>query len=92
MARMDKDTYSKRMESDMRQFGGDVTNWSDTHSQISDEAGPLLRKWKDLNQRFSAFEEVPEEQLDAYIQGIDKDYSELKSEFDRIRSKYDIRH
>ena len=54
MARMDKDTYSKRMESDMRQFGSEVTNWAETHSQISDESEPLLRGWKDLNQKFSA--------------------------------------
>lgn len=92
MSRMDKDTYSKRIESDMLQFGGEVTNWADTHSQMSDEAGPLLRRWKDLNHKFNASGDVPVEQWDAYVQGIDKDYSELKSEFERVRSKYDVRH
>jgi len=92
MARADRDTFKKRIESDMRQFGDQVTNWTDTHSQIADEAQPLAERWKDLGKRLGSIHEVPEDEWDAFAMGLSKDLAQLKSDYQRASSKYDIRH
>ncbi len=92
MARADRDTFKKEMESDMRQFGDQVTNWTDTHSPVSDEAQPLAERWKDLKGRLESINEVPEDEWGAFALGLRKDFTQMKSDYQRASSKYDVRH
>jgi len=92
MARVDRDTFKKKMESDMRQFGDQVTNWTDTHSQVADEAQPLAERWKDLNKKLESINEISEDEWDAFTQGLDKDFTRLKGDYQRAGPKYDVRH
>ncbi len=92
MARADRDTFRKKMESDMRQFGDQVTNWTDTHSQVNDEAQPLVERWRDLKGRLESINEVPDDEWDAFTLGLNKDFNRLKGDYQRASSKYDVRH
>ncbi len=92
MVRVDRATFKKDMESDMRQFGDQVTSWKDTHSQVTDEAEPLLDRWRSLGRRLEMAGEIPDKEWDAFVLEMNRDFTSLRSDYQRASSKYDVRH
>jgi|GEM_PF-3407352 len=88
MARVDRVAHKKKMESDMRQFGGEMSTWADTHSEITDQVEPLRRRWDNLNQRMQDIDKVSDEQWNDYILGLDRDFADLRTEYQRTSSRY----
>lgn len=87
MARVDRVEHKKKMESDMRQFGGEMGTWADTHSEITDQAEPLRQRWDNLTKRLQDIDKVSDEQWNDYILGLDRDFADLRSEYHRVSSR-----
>jgi len=75
----------------MRQFGSEMTSWSDTHSPLSDEAESIKSRWVSLNQQIENIDRISNDQWDAYVQRIDRDFANLKGDYQRASSKHQTR-
>jgi hypothetical protein len=92
MARVDKEAFHKRMESDMRQFGDEMSNWADTHSDVSDQVRETLKdRWKSLDDRFRSAGSIGDDRWEEFASGLDKDLSDLKGEYRRYSGRHSER-
>ena len=87
MVRVDRVARKKKMESDMRQFGGEMSTWADTHSEITDQVEPLRKRYESLSQKLQDVDKMSDEQWSDYMLGWDKDFTDLKSEYQRASSR-----
>jgi len=88
MAGVDRVAHQKKMESDMRQFGSEMTSWADTHSETTDQGETLRRRWEKLNLRLQDVDRVSDEQWNEYILGLKRDFADIKSDYQRAVSRH----
>jgi hypothetical protein len=87
MARVNREAFRKN-ESDMRQFGEEMSNWADTHSDISDQAKDALKsRWSSIEERLKDIDQIKEDKWDDYALGLDRDFNSLKSDYQRRSSQ-----
>jgi hypothetical protein len=88
MAKVNREAFRKKNESDMRQFGEEMNNWIDTHSEISDQIGDTLRnRWNSIEERLKGMDQINENKWDEYALCLDRDFSSLRSDYQRESSK-----
>lgn len=88
MAKVNREAFRKKAESDMRQFGKEMSNWIDTHSEISDQVGDTLRtRWNSIEERFKGIDQIGEDKWDEYALNLDRDLAKLRGDYQLESSK-----